>query len=101
MFKALFKLIMNLAGTIVQLVLLPINLIFTNALPEVSEQISQVNNGIAEVFRGTAWGLDIIPRPVIIALLFIITCEIAKVTIYIGAHSLVRVWHVLQKVKFW
>lgn len=101
MFKALFQLIMNMAGTIIQLILAPINLIIVSLFPDVADEIMKVSNGIGDLFLGFSWGLDIIPDSIIIVLMFILTCEIAKVSVYISVHSITRVWHVLQKIKFW
>lgn len=101
MFKALLKLLMNMAGTIVQLICAPINAIIVATVPDFQSYTSGIVNGITTAFNGLNWGLNIIPTSVLNALIFIITCEIAKHTIYLGAHSLIKVWHVLQKVKFW
>lgn len=101
MFKALLKLLMNMAGTIVQLICLPINAIIEATVPDFSSYTSGIVQGIQNAFNGVYWGLNIIPTPVINALILVMTCEIAKHAIYLGAHSLIKVWHVLQKVKFW
>ena len=101
MFKALFQLIMNMAGTIIQLVCYPINAVITSVLPDVSDKIQQVGQAIPTMFSGITWAVNILPTSVIVVLTFVITCEIAKHTIYIQTHTLIKVWNVLQKIKFW
>lgn len=101
MFKILFKIIINLMATIVQLVALPINLVITNAMPDISNKIVSVSTTINGLFSTMSWAFGLIPDVLVETLLFIITIEIAKHTIYIGTHALIKVWNLFQKVKFW
>lgn len=101
MFQALFNIILNLLGTIVQIVCYPLNLIITNAVPDISEQISQINSQLTNLFGNFAWAIDWIPNSFIECLLFIITLEIAKYTCYISIHGIIKVWNLFQKLKFW
>lgn len=101
MFKALFKIIINLLATIIQLIVWPINQLISATLPDLTTKISDVNSTITNVFNSMTWALGLLPPIVIETLLFIITIEIAKHTIYLSTHTLVKVWNVLQKIKFW
>lgn len=101
MFSALINFLLNLAGSIVQIVLIPYNLIFTNVLPDLTQQINQVVNGIPQLFIGIGWALGLLPPGILPVLLFIITIEICKHTIWANAHAITKVWLVLQKIKFW
>lgn len=101
MFKALFKIIINLLATIIQLIVWPINQLISATLPDLTTKISDVNSTITNVFNSMTWALGLLPPIIIETLLFIITIEIAKHTIYISTHTLVKVWNVLQKIKFW
>lgn len=101
MFSALINFLLNLAGSIVQIVLIPYNLIFTNVLPDLTQQINQVVNGISQLFIGIGWALGLLPPGILPVLLFIITIEICKHTIWANAHAITKVWLVLQKIKFW
>lgn len=101
MFKALFKVIFNLLATIIQLVCLPLNLIITNALPDLTTKINQIANTINDIFSTLTWALGLIPDALVETLLFIVTVEIAKHTIFVSTHTLIKVWTVIQKLKFW
>ena len=101
MFSAIINFFLNLVATLIQVILIPINLIITNVFPDLSSQVSQVSNGISELFSGIGWALGVLPPGVLPVLLFIITIEICKHTIWANAHMIVKVWNVLQKIKFW
>lgn len=101
MFKALFKLIFNLLATIIQVVCLPLNLVVTNALPDLTTKINQVTNTINDIFSTLTWALGLIPDVLVETLLFIVTVEIAKHTIFVSTHTLTKIWTVIQKLKFW
>lgn len=101
MFKALFKLIINLLATVIQLICWPVNTLITNLLPDLSSKITQVTDTLNNVFNSITWALGLIPPVVTETILFILTIEIIKHTIYISTHTLVKVWNVLQKIKFW
>lgn len=101
MFKILFNIILNLLATVIQIVVWPINTIISSALPDLSGKILMVTNQLNGIFDSLTWALGLVPPIVIEVLLFIIACEIAKHTIYISTHTLIKVWNVLQKIKFW
>lgn len=101
MFKILFSIIINLVGSLVQLVCLPINAVITAALPDLSSKLLQVNNVITNVFDNLSWALGLIPPAITEVILFILTVEIAKHTIYISTHTLLKIWNIVQKIKFW
>lgn len=101
MFQLLFKLILNLLATLLQIILAPLNVLISGALPDISSKIVEVTQSITSMVGNISWALGIIPVPVIAALLFIITLEIAKHSIYVLTHMLLKVWEVIQKIKFW
>lgn len=101
MFKALFTLVFNLLATIIQVVCLPLNLAITNALPDLTTKINQVTNTINDIFSTLTWALGLIPDVLVETLLFIVTVEIAKHTIFVSTHTLTKIWTVIQKLKFW
>lgn len=101
MFKALFNIILNLLATLVQIVLIPLNSVITAALPDLSTKILEVTEMLSNVFNSLLWPLDLIPQSVVTTLMFFITCEIAKHSIYIGTHVVIKLWNLFQKLKFW
>lgn len=101
MFKALFKIIINLLATVIQIIVWPVNTVISNALPDLSDKILSVTNTLNSVFDSITWGLGILPSILVETLLFILLVEIAKHTIYVSTHTLIKVWNILQKIKFW
>lgn len=101
MFKALFNIILNMVATVVQIIVWPINQIIVNTIPDVSDKILQVTNTLNSVFDVITWGLGLLPSVIVETLLFIVTVEIARHTVYISTKKLVQVWNLLQKIKFW
>ena len=101
MFKALMNGLLNLLGTVVQIICLPINTLIGNLLPDLSGRINEVTGVFGTIFNSITWALGLIPQPVLSALSFIITIEIIKHSIFLGTHLILKVWGVLQKIKFW
>ena len=93
MFKVLFNIIFNLLATLIQIVCLPLNAVITSALPDLAPKISNITSTLGQVFQNMQWGLGLIPNVVIETLLFIVSVEIAKHTIYVSTHTLIKVWN--------
>lgn len=101
MFKALFSIILNLVASVIQLVCWPVNAVITATLPDISDKILMVSNTLNSMFNSVTWALGAIPAPIIEISLFILTVEIAKHTIFMSTHTLIKVWNLMQKIKFW
>lgn len=101
MFKALFKIIIGLLSTLVQIVCLPINSVITSTMPNLSENITFVATHIPDYFSSIGYTLSWIPTIFVNILIFIVSIEIAKYSIYFGTHGVIKVWNLFQKLKFW
>lgn len=101
MFKALFTIILNMVASVIQLICWPVNQLITAALPDLSIKITEVTATLSTLFDSINWALGLLPSVVVETLLFILSVEIAKHTIYISTHTLIKVWNVFQKIKFW
>lgn len=101
MFKALFNIIINMIASVIQIIVWPINQIIVNVMPDVSDKILVVTNTLNTVFDAITWGLGLLPSFLVETLLFIVTIEIAKHSIFLSTHTLIKVWNVFQKIKFW
>lgn len=101
MFKALFNIILNMVASVVQIIVWPVNALISSTLPDLSSKILYVTNQLNTIFDSMTWALGLVPSIVIETLLFIVAIEIAKHTIYISTHTLVKVWNVVQRIKFW
>lgn len=99
--SALFNFILGLLSTILQIIVWPLNQIISAAFPDISSAILTASQGITALFNTFGWALDIIP-PVLkgtIGVCFALRLVIT--TSSISTHALIKVWNVLQKIKFW
>lgn len=96
-----FNVILNFLASLIQIVMWPINQLIIAIMPDISSQITSSINGITSAFSSITWALGLIPLPVKTTLLFILGIEVAKHTIFISTHVLVKVFNLLQKLKFW
>lgn len=101
MFKALFNIILDMLASVIQIICWPINSVITSTLPDISSKILSVTNTLNTIFDSMTWALGLLPPIVIETLLFILAVEIAKHTIFVSTHMLIKVWNVFQKIKFW
>lgn len=101
MFKALFNIIINLVASIIQIVVWPLNTAITAVVPDFSSKLVEINTTIGSIFTHMSWAISILPPVLITTLLFIIACEIAKHTIFVSTHALLKIWNIIQKIKFW
>ena len=101
MIQAIFKFLMNLLATVIQIIVWPINAVIEATLPDLSDKIQSVAEVFATVFNTITWATGLIPDSIIATVIFILTVEIAKHTIFTSTHTLLKVWNVLQKIKFW
>ena len=101
MFKALFNIILNMVASVIQIVVWPVNQVISATLPNLSNKILFVTNQLNTIFDSITWALGLIPPIVIETLAFILLVEIAKHTIFVSTHTLIKVWNILQKIKFW
>lgn len=101
MIQKIMGVIINLVISLIQIVLAPLNLIVTNLFPNLSDTILTTTNYISGAFNGMGWAIGIIPTSVLLTLIAILELEIAKHSLYVTSHLLVKAWNVLQKIKFW
>lgn len=79
----------------------PFNALIVATLPDISDKVIQVTSGIPNIINYLNYGLGVLPPGIVTIMLFILTCEIAKHTIFTSTHVLLKVWNILQKIKFW
>lgn len=101
MFKLLFNGITGILANLLSVICWPINQVITGILPNFSDKITYITDNLSSVFSGLTWAISILPPVVVTTLLFILTLEVAKHTIFTSTHSLIKVWNLIQKIKFW
>lgn len=102
MIKALINGILNLIISILDIVLIPINALFTNLFPDVSSMISTFNTFVNQyVGGGLSYFFSILP-PVFRGLLItFITFVIAYYGVYYTYVGIKKIFDIIQKIKFW
>lgn len=101
MIQLLFNSLIKLLTGLVKILVLPLNLLISTTLPNISTNITTTTNTITQFFTNLAWPLSIVPVGILNTLAFILLIEIAKHTIYISTHALIKMWNIFQKIKFW
>lgn len=101
MWKGLFDLILSILASLIQIIILPINLLITSLLPDLSEKILEVSNNIETLFTSLTWALGVVPSSVIVTLLFILSVEIARHTIFVSTHIISLMFNIIRRIKFW
>ena len=99
--SGLFNLILNMVATVLQVILLPVNALFTSLFPDFSSQIQSVVQGFSDIMKNLGWALSVIPQPVKSALLFVFTIEVSLFVVMKSTRLTSKLWKLLQKVKFW
>lgn len=101
MFKLLFNGITGILANILSVICWPVNQVISSVLPDLSGKITYIIENLNTVFSGLTWAISILPPVVVTTLLFILALEVAKHTIFTSTHALLKVWNLIQKIKFW
>lgn len=99
--SSFFNLILKLMGTILQLLLAPLNGLFSNLFPDLSNWISQVVAGFNSILSGLGWAIGLLPPSVRSTLLIIFAIEISLVAILKSTMLTSKLWRLIQKIKVW
>lgn len=102
MFKALLNGILNTISSILNIVLSPINALFNNLFPDMSGAISNFNNFVnTYIGNNLAWFWNLIP-PITRGILGTwFTFIVAYYGIYYTYKGFLKIWEIIQKIKFW
>lgn len=96
-----FNFILGFVATAIQIIVWPVNQLLTAGLPDIANGITAIGNGFSNLLATLPWALSIIPT----SLLWIFTLcwgiRLAVSSLSISTHTLIKVWNVFQKIKFW
>jgi len=101
MIEKVFNVIINLLGSLVQLICYPINVAIVKLMPDLSLNIVDITNNIGTLFDSITWGLGLIPGVLKTTLLLIVAMEIVRFNIYISTKGILAVINIVRKLKFW
>lgn len=102
MIKAILKGILKMIMSILNIVLLPINSLISNVFPSMSGAISRFNLLVDTYFTSPiTWFFHILPPMFRTILGTWFTFVVAYYTIYYSYLAILKIWNVIQKIKFW
>lgn len=101
MAKILLNVVMNLLATVTQVATALPAAAINAAFPDLTDKIHDTTSTIVSFVQSLAWVIDILPVSFKIVLAFIITLEIAKLTVFRSTENLLRLYNLFQKLKFW
>lgn len=102
MFKALLNGILKTIASILNIVLSPINSLFNSLFPNMSSMISTFN-GFVNTYIGSnlSWFFSLLPPMFRTCLTTWFTFVISYYGIYYTYKGIVKLWTIIQKIKFW
>lgn len=102
MAKALFNVLFSVIKTILNIGLAPINLLVVNLFPDFSNLISTFNNAV-QTYIGSTIGYfsSILPPNTRNIILLYLTFLISYYTIVYSAHAIIKIFKIIQRIKFW
>lgn len=102
MAKALFNVLFSVIKTILNVGLAPINLLVVNLFPDFSNLISTFNNAV-NTYIGSTIGYfsSLLPPNTRNIILLYLTFLISYYTIVYSAHAIIKIFKIIQRIKFW
>lgn len=102
MIKALLKGILKMLIAILNIVLLPINALLENVFPNMTQAINTFTNFINNILgNNMIYFFHILP-PIFRTLLVVwFTFVISYYSIYYTYLAIIKIWAIIQKIKFW
>lgn len=99
--SSFFNFLLTIIMSIIQLICLPLNLLFDNVFPDFSSKITLIRSALNSAFSNISWAISFIPPTVRETILFILLIELSLLAIMRSSKATSRVWKILQKLKFW
>lgn len=101
MLNLILQPILGILSIIIKIIVWPINQVIINTMPDISQKLSDLGTNISTLFSSVNWALGVVPSPLIITLLFILSVEVARHTIFVSTHIVGKIFELIRKLKFW
>lgn len=102
MARAIFKVFFSIITSLVSIVLAPINILASSVLPDLTLIINKFNYALNTYFgRGLTWFFSILPSGVRSVVIIYLVILVSYYTITISIHGILKVYHIIQRIKFW
>jgi hypothetical protein len=102
MAKAIFNVLFKVIKSVLNILLAPVNLLVVNLFPDFSNMISAFNNGVQTII-GTGLGFfsHLFPPTTRSLIILYLTFLISYYTISYSAHAIIKIFKIIQRIKFW
>lgn len=102
MINAILKGILKVITTLLNIFLLPVNLLIENLFPDMTQAIQHFNDFV-NTYLSTplAYFFNLLPPIFKSILLLWLTFIVSYYTIYYSYLAIIKIWDIIQKLKFW
>lgn len=101
MFKALMKGIILTVNQLVNMVTSPIDSILNYAFPDISTKAEEAVSGVVQFLNNLSYGIGFLPNSLVEILIFIFTLHLTLIAVNKSVNGIVKIFHIIQKIKFW
>lgn len=102
MAKALFNVFFKIIKSVVGIFLAPINALIVNLFPDLSKLISTFNAGVEKLLgSGLGFFAHLLPPTTRVIILLWLAILIGYYTISVSVHLILKVIHIIKKLKIW
>lgn len=102
MAKAIFNVFFKVIQSVLNIILLPINALIVNLFPDFSSMITTFNTAIRTYIGPTiGYFSSLLPPTTKTLLIIYLTFLISYYTISYSAHAIIKIFKIIQKIKFW
>ena len=102
MINALLNGILKVITTLLNVFLLPINLLIDNLFPDMTEAISHFNNFVTTYLGSPlSYFFNLLPPIFKSIMLLWLTFLVSYYTVYYSYLAIIKIWSIIQKIKFW
>lgn len=102
MAKAIFTVLLKFIKAVADVILSPINALVVNLVPDLSNLISSFNAGVTQVIGpNLAFFGAMLPPNTRTLILFYLGFLVAYYSISIGIHAILKILHIIQRIKVW
>lgn len=102
MAKIIFKVLLKFIKSVVNIIMTPINLLIVNLFPDLSSLVSNFNQIVGTyVGNGLSWFAHLLPPMTKNLIILYLGILISYYTITISVHAVIKVIHIIKKIKIW
>ncbi len=101
MVKAILNGLMSAITALINVICLPIDLLISNAFPDLTSSINTGISSINQMFSYISYALGFLPSSLIQCLIIILTLQVTFLGLVTSYHGISRLYKVILKIKFW